>query len=270
MRCPTGNAGTIVTRVAPPDLPRVLPDRRLAAPARSGHRSQGPEDSGPAPRERGPAPTEPQAWDWADRAAARRPDQAPIPGVEGPSARKPSHSPSLASAAGRPPLDVSPPARRPPIEPALAEQMAQGNPGWGNQRIQGELLGLGHRISASTIRRTLERLDIPPTPVRRDHTTWRRFLRTEVTDRMLIFGERHLRRTLDGQQHRTCPFCPKSSTVKRSSSYHNDAGAVHLPGNSQRRQPKSARQTTRVKGSSSASHATISGEINKMRAPTSR
>jgi transposase len=73
---------------------------------------------------------------------------------------------------------------RPPIDPAVAalvEQMARDNPGWGYQRIHGELLGLGHRVAASTIRRILKRLGVPPAPTRRDHTTWRRFLSAQAS-----------------------------------------------------------------------------------------
>ncbi len=78
---------------------------------------------------------------------------------------------------------------RPPISAeivTLIERLATENTTWGYQRIRGELLKLGHRLSASTIRRVLTSLGIPPAPKRHTDTTWRQFLRTQASTMLAV------------------------------------------------------------------------------------
>jgi hypothetical protein len=75
-------------------------------------------------------------------------------------------------AAGRPQLDQE--------LQQLIVRLASENPRWGYQRIQGELLRLGMRVSATAIRTTLRRHGMDPAP-RPSATTWRAFLRQQAS-----------------------------------------------------------------------------------------
>ena len=71
---------------------------------------------------------------------------------------------------------------RPPIEPEVRDlivRLGTENPRWGYQRIRGELLKLGIRVSATTVRTTLIRHGLGPAP-RRWGPTWAEFLRSQA------------------------------------------------------------------------------------------
>ncbi len=71
---------------------------------------------------------------------------------------------------------------RPPLDDEVQQliiRLATENPRWGYQRLKGELLRLGVRVSATAIRSTLRRHGLGPAP-RRTTTTWRKFLRQQA------------------------------------------------------------------------------------------
>jgi hypothetical protein len=72
---------------------------------------------------------------------------------------------------------------RPPLKREIRDlvlRMAADNPIWGHRRIQGELVGLGHTVAASTVCRILRRAGVDPAP-RRAEATWRQFLRAHAS-----------------------------------------------------------------------------------------
>jgi transposase InsO family protein len=72
---------------------------------------------------------------------------------------------------------------RPRLEKSFRElilRMARVNPGWGCVRISGELLKVGHRVSATAIRNILRREGLGPAPGR-SGLDWTTFLKAQAS-----------------------------------------------------------------------------------------
>ena len=73
-------------------------------------------------------------------------------------------------------------AGRPPIAGEIRKLvlcLAAENPTWGHRRLQGELVGLGYEIAASTVWKILHSAGVDPAP-RRSGPTWKQFLTAQA------------------------------------------------------------------------------------------
>jgi hypothetical protein len=125
---------------------------------------------------------------------------------------------------------------RPPLRREIRDlvlRMAADNPTWGHRRIQGELVGLGHSVEASTVWRILRRAGVDPAP-RRAEASWPQFLHAHASA--------HPRLRLLHRRHR--PAATRLRLLLR--------GAVHPHGARARRHPAPDRPVGRPAGTQPA------------------
>jgi putative transposase len=69
---------------------------------------------------------------------------------------------------------------RPPVSGEITQlilRMAQENPSWGYDRIQGALANLGRRVSSTTVSNVLKAHGFQPAPRRKRQSTWKTFIK---------------------------------------------------------------------------------------------